>query len=377
MDKNNGEEYMIEQNNIVILGGYGLIGSEIARLIRIHHPSISICIAGRSAEKAASLQRSLGNTDFIQIDINNPESFQNFPARPSVIICAVNDTNDNILRKALSDGIPLVDITRWNEPLLKAIELIKSHKPKAPILFASSWMAGVSSILARHAMNGLENPVSVDIDILYAMKDKAGPNAIEFMDQFHKSFAVIENDNLKWIRPFMDSHMANFPGNRSYRTYRFGTPEQYTLPQIKGIQRAATRISFDSGFTTWVLAAVVQSGLWKLISGNRFNALRRSILHSSGNGGSAVLMVEAHNNSHKNTVTAIDHKGQSHLTAVGALIQIERILGLDHSPPPEGLTFPEESPVIEGAIKRMMACGVAIDSIRSGERDATSRNSKE
>lgn len=358
-------------DSIVIIGGYGLVGSEIARLIHVYHPEITIGIAGRSAEKASSLLKELGNAHFIQMDVNEPESLNHLPSRPSALVCAVNDTHDYILKKAVSDGIPLVDITRWNEPLLRAIESLKSVQLKSPILFSSAWMSGISAIMARHVINELENPVLVDIDILYSMNDKSGPNAIEFMDQFHKSFAVIEDASLKWIKPLRNSHITNFPGSRRYRTYRFGTPEQYTLPLLTGIRKAVTRISFDSGWVTRLLAFVVQSGLWKLISGKRFDIVRKSILYNPGDGAAAVVMVEAQGGDGlKKTVTAIDPLGQSHLTAVGALIQIERILGLDKAHPPEGITFPEESPVIDRAMGKMIACGVKLYGWLPGGLDA-------
>ncbi len=360
---------MERDNPIVIIGGYGIVGSEIVRLLRMFHPEMPIAIAGRSPEKAAALQNELGNLQFISIDVLDLNSLQNLPMRPSALVCTVNDTNDNVLRKALSDGIPLVDITRWNAPFIKTIEHVKLHKLKAPIIFASSWMAGVSAILARYTMNGLADAESVNIDILYALKDKSGPNSIEFMDQFHKAFAVIEGHQLKWIKPLRDSQITDFPENRRFRTYRFGTPEQYTLPLTTGIHSAVTRISFDSSLATWLLASLVRSGLWSLISSNRFNGLRRVILHSQGNGDSALLKVETRGRSCKRIVTVIDRKGQRHLTAVGTLIQIERILGLDNFPPPTGITFPEQTPDIENTIKRLTAYGVQIENWPSGGKD--------
>ena len=78
---------------------------------------------------------------------------------------------------------------------------------------------------------------------------------------------------------------------------------------------------------------MVRSGLWHIINRPILKKLRHSLLYNPGEGGPHEVLVtvvgtEA-DGSHK-TVRAslLDHKGQTHLTALGCVIQVERALAI-------------------------------------------------
>ncbi len=76
-----------------------------------------------------------------------------------------------------------------------------------------------------------------------------------------------------------------------------------------------------------------------LISGDRFKSLRQSLLYNPGSGASheihiAVAGNDINGSPKTTTTTIVDPQGQTHLTALGALIQLERLLGLDEAAPP-------------------------------------------
>ena len=39
------------ENSILIAGGYGVVGQQVAEIIRANHPELPIVIAGRNLEK--------------------------------------------------------------------------------------------------------------------------------------------------------------------------------------------------------------------------------------------------------------------------------------------------------------------------------------
>jgi hypothetical protein len=59
--------------------------------------------------------------------------------------------------------------------------------------------------------------------------------------------------------------------------------------------------------------------------------------------------------------TVADLAGQTHLTAVGAAVQLERLLGLDGAAPPAaGIVYPDTSPQVESALRALRDCGVDV-----------------
>lgn len=59
--------------------------------------------------------------------------------------------------------------------------------------------------------------------------------------------------------------------------------------------------------------------------------------------------------------TVLAPKGQTHLTAVGAAIQLDRLLGLDGAPPPSPtIIFPDTAPQTSHALSMLRASGIAV-----------------
>jgi hypothetical protein len=66
-------------------------------------------------------------------------------------------------------------------------------------------------------------------------------------------------------------------------------------------------------------------------------------------------------------VTIADPQGQTHLTALGALVQLERLLGLDGAPAPApGIVYPDTTPQVENALQVLDEFGVTVSGVRSG-----------
>ena len=185
------------------------------------------------------------------------------------------------------------------------------------------------------------------------------------MDRLATPFEVMLNGERKQTYPYTD-RVNHFPGGYSAKAYRFDTPDQLTLPTRKRARTVAARIAFDSAMEKNLLVLLTRSGIWKLISGNRFATLRRSLLYNPGNGASHEIVIEAageDENGNAKTIraTIVDPKGQTHLTALGALIQLERLLGLDGAPPPApGLVYPDTAPQINSVFQVLRNFGVVV-----------------
>jgi hypothetical protein len=157
-----------------------------------------------------------------------------------------------------------------------------------------------------------------------------------------------------------------FPDGGFARVYRFDTPDQLTLPATTGAATVAARIGFDSVLTTSLLVALVRSGVWRLVSGERFTALRRKLLYNPGPGAGHqdVIEVAGHDiggRSVKARAGVSDPLGQTHLTAVATLVQLERLLGLDGAPSPDGcLVDPDTSPRLTAALDVLTRFGIEV-----------------
>ena len=65
---------MNAETSILVAGGYGVVGRQLAMLIRQCHPNLPLIIAGRNLTKAEALADELGHASALQLDVeqSNP-----------------------------------------------------------------------------------------------------------------------------------------------------------------------------------------------------------------------------------------------------------------------------------------------------------------
>jgi hypothetical protein len=325
-----------ESGPVLVVGGYGTVGAELAAMAA---PTWPLLLAGRSPQRGAALAESLG-AEVRRWDLADPEGFS---ASVRAVVSAVNDPDDRVLRAALAGGVPYVDITRWTTRLQRAATVAAMARPTAPILLSSGWMGGVTNLVAAALAAELGGVDRVEVAIRWDLADQAGADSVEFMDRLGLDYEVVQEGRRRLVMPLSDTRRVRI-GDTMTCVARIDTPEQFTLPLALGATTAATRIGFSSTATTSALLAVKRTGLFRWGRGERFTALRRALLYSPGQGGTAQVRIDVTHGDQSAAVTVGDPRGQAHLTAVGALAGLHRVLGADGAPAPQGVVFPEMTP---------------------------------
>ncbi|MBP2302170.1 saccharopine dehydrogenase NADP-binding domain-containing protein [Azospirillum picis] len=322
---------------VFLAGGSGVVGQQVAELLRRRNPQLDIVIGGRRLEAARAVAMPLG-ASAVAFDADEPS----LPAMPahSLVVGLTNDSHDQLLEAAWRGGYAYLDITRWTERLKQTLVAVAGReRPPTPMVFASSWMASVAALIARWAAAPLRAVESVELNILYAMADRAGPDSTAYIDRLEMPFWTHEWGKWHRRRPFSDGKLVSFGDAGWHRVYRIDTPDQASLPSLLRAGRVDTRIGFDSRPATAMLHGLVRSGLWAAMARPRFDSWRRSVLYNPGGGDAhrLSLSIAGLNPSGKRVIRRAlvkDPAGQTHLTALGALLQIENLLAGGVSPGP-------------------------------------------
>jgi saccharopine dehydrogenase-like NADP-dependent oxidoreductase len=345
--------------SVLIVGGYGVVGEQIAETLRTRHADLPITIAGRNPQRGEALADRLGAT-CLALDVGDPEPLRG--NKPAAVIAAVNDPDDHLLMACIQAGVPYLDITRWTSLQRRATLRVAAARPTAPVLLWSAWMAGVAPLVACHLASQLDTVDEVAISILYALADRAGSDSIAYVDRMTVPFETTVDGELVTTRPLTSGRAVVFPDGHRARVHRLDTPEQTTLPLFTGAKSVSTRIGYDAPSATIGLQALRRTGALRLLAHPRLTAMRHSLLRSEGEGGTAQLVIEVSGSGHTIRATVSDPRGQSHLTAVGATIGLERLLGLDGAAQePAGVRFPEQHPDPSRAIATMRGHGISVD----------------
>lgn len=352
---------------ILIAGGYGVVGSQIAQLLRQRHPDVPLLLAGRNPSHAADLVNRLGNAEAIKLDIESDSPLAHLNGLPAAVLSVVNDPDNHLLIDSARNAIAYVDITRWTERMSEATVQASLENLRAPIILGSAWMAGVAVILAKAASDTFESVSNIDLDILFATADKAGPNSAEYMDRMSVPFNITVDGKKQQRYPFTDAKNVAFPGGYTGKVYRFDVPDQMTLPVTAGAASVNGRIGFDDTFSTSSLAFMAKYGVMKLLDKPIFDSVRRSLIYNPGDGAAHEIVIEiegtdANGEYKKERVTVLDPLGQTHLTACGAVVQLERALGLDGYPALlPGVHFPDQNKNVSPALALFSDNGVIVE----------------
>ncbi len=357
------DEIQIERSGpVLVVGGYGTVGGELARLAAPRWPLV---LTGRSPERGETVAAETG-AELRRWDLAAPAPFR---ARARAVVSTVNDPHDRVLRAAMRGGVPYVDVTRWTSRLKRAVAVAALADPASPVLLSSGWMGGVSAIVAAWlaeqadgAESGVEPGVeSVEIAVRYDLEDRAGADSVEFMDRLGLDYEVMAGGREQLVMPLSDAGFVEIGGHRT-KVGRIDTPEQFTLPLTLGVDTAVTRIGFSANSSTSALLALKKTGFFRWGRGDRLRAVRRSLLHSPGEGGSAMLRIDVRGRGGRVLrATVTDPAGQAHLTALGGLLGLRWALGEDGTTPVAGVAFPEQRPAPGAAIAALQRAGVRVE----------------
>ena len=304
---------MTAHQRILLVGGYGVVGSRVAAQLRHHHPDLRLVIAGRSRDKAAELAGRLGNAEAAVVDTGNADPLASIEGQVAAVLALVHDHDDNLLRSAIARGLPYLDITRGVAAQTRAYFTASLQPVRAPAMFASNWMAGVPAILAMHLARGLAPIDTVTLSILYDMNETIGPDSADAGSTMSEPFMARVDGAWRKVEGLSDPVVVRFPSGRERPTVRVSMADVITLAQATRARDVAIRIGIEP--------ACENPG---------------PISHE--------IVVEVASGTGKRRITLLDPNGQAHLTATGVVANLERVLGLKGPALHAGVCVPETAP---------------------------------
>lgn len=314
-------------NTVLIIGGTGLIGKTIARILSERNQQLKFLIGTRKKEK---------NLNHIQLDINDLKTFESLKNHfiNLIIVCA-KDTDDHVLNYTLRNKIDYIDITKPSNELLKTYSSVKNNVIESKIVFSSGWMGGIIPLLL-YSTGILANDVkNIKIMIYYSTKDKAGASSADFIaDNVSKPFFFYKNNLAIKTKHFLDREYNYFRfDNQRRKVSDFDIPDLYIFNQIEKIQNVRGKLTFDSRIISTSLFLMQKIGLFKILSYKG----KKIIFGGSGNGAiSSFEIIYSDHHSKENKIALKCEKGQSELTAFSTVIHVEKML---ENSTPKGIYF--------------------------------------
>ncbi len=247
---------------IVVLGGYGEIGTCICTDLAQTAGDFDVIVAGRDRSKAQALVKLLKAKHLRaeSVDVNNSTSLRRLLKGTDVVINATNYyMNVKVMKAALASGANYLDLGGLFHTTVEQLKLHSKFKEKGLLAVVGCGSTpGITNILALHGANQLDKVESIHFQ--FGDKDSTRynmPLVVPYsmhtvFDEFMKRPAVFTNGRTKFVEPLTGEIEVGFPAPVGRITCRYSLhSEVATIPasfRDKGIRECSFRGGWDSDF---------------------------------------------------------------------------------------------------------------------------------
>lgn len=345
---------------LLIVGGYGLVGAHVSRLLAGRHPELPILLGGRHPEQGRALAASIGART-VAIDVGTAQPLASIAERPAAVLAVVSDPHDYLLVDAMRRGIAIADINRAGHAgILDVAVAAARERPAAPVLLSGSWLAGLSALLAAAVVEELGQAERLDLTALSSSDDRVGPDSWGFSDRLAWPYYPMHDGKRQPAHPLTGLRQVRCADGVERPAVLVGTLEQTTLPLTLGVPTVQTRMALQSTASLYGLIGLKRSGALRALTRPALRKVRAALLQRPGDGDFAGITVTGQGPAGSASVDLLDTRGQAHLSAIGAVCAAERVLGLVGPPLAAGICFPEQSALPAADLELLRQAGVVV-----------------
>jgi saccharopine dehydrogenase (NAD+, L-lysine-forming) len=254
---------MSSATDILIVGGYGVVGRRIAAQLSPRFPH-RVVIAGRDERRAQVLCRELGHgTRARRIDVEDLTTIG--PALDGVgtVMMCVVQRELHLLRSSIARGIAYTDIAPRLAFWEVGDELIaEARRTGARIVLGAGLSPGISNMMARKLAKTIGHVDSIETSILLSLGDEYGPDSLQHvLDAVIQPFNVLENGRRHEAAPFSSGKRVDFPAPIGARTaYLFPWSDVVYYPKTLGARTSLGRFALEPAWIGRFLALLVRAG---------------------------------------------------------------------------------------------------------------------
>jgi len=334
----------ISKAPVLLIGGSGTVGVRAARALRKLAPHLPIVIAGRDSTRAAAVADDVGGpTTSLAVDLKRSDLSLPASSVFSAVLVFVKDLGMQTMRYAQEKGIPYVAFSDFAFDIAPAIGLFV-HAPKsAPILMLGHVVGGTATLAALHFAKKFRNVASIAITGIVGTDDTGGPASKADFERYASGghgALVLRDGAWTWLK-----------------------------------DGAAARTIVDSSGIERIAYALPLLDVASLAAKTTARSLRVDLAVRGDNEkkGATEVIIEIAGTRDDGTrsmvrVTLADDDVHARISAYGAVLATERLLGLRGEAPVEpGLFFPESILDPDAVMRDLTEFGVRVDVVSTNQ----------
>ena len=333
--------------NILILGGYGNVGSMIAKSL-IEKSDVNVIVAGRRYAQAQKKANEFGERATArEITVSAEQDYDAALHDVDIVVVCFDLPDGRFPRACLERGVDFVDISAESEVLscIEALdELAREHHATA--LISVGLMPGISSLMAKRGVEKFGEAKRVDNVALLGLGEVFGSASANWtISHYGDRYAV---NRIK-------INMGEEIGVRT--AYRFAFADQYMIHKTLPIDEAFSWGCYDRVLSTHFIGLVRILRLGWLFRYPAFRSWLVSVIQKFRFGSDVFVLTSRVKGNLPGQVyqSWLRGNGEAEITA---LIAAESILKLIQNRPPTGVYHSEQIFNLETFIPLLSSEGV-------------------
>lgn len=248
--------------DILIVGGYGVVGRLIAGHLAPQFPG-RVVIAGPEAARGAALCRALGHgTRALRLDVNDSEQIGAALNGVGTVMACVAQAEPRLLRAAVACGIGYTDIAPRLAFWEGAEELHRQAvETGARVLLGAGLSPGISNMMARKLADRVGRAERIETSILLSLGDAFGADSLQHVvESLKHPFKLFRNGRYETATPFSDPARTLFSSLGPRAAYVFPWSDVVYYPKTLGVRTAVGRLALDPPWVGRLLRFLVKAG---------------------------------------------------------------------------------------------------------------------
>ena len=258
------------KDKILIVGGYGAVGSIVSKILAKKYPE-KVIIAGRNKDKANDLINKL-NIEALPLKIDLETNYFeeiNFKEVHTTICCIEYLQNDNFIQSCIKNQVNYTELATSYEAYQRLISYNNEVEKSGICLVPGvGLMPGLSGVFVQNAISRLNKINSVQSFVLLGLGENHGLDAIRWMMEYaNKTYTIKTESGEEIVSSFTNprkEQLLNEKFSRKFYCFNFG--DQHIITNSMKVSSTETRLAFDSSFATWLMAMLKKMNLLAKLS---------------------------------------------------------------------------------------------------------------
>lgn len=188
---------------VLLLGGSGTVGARTAKTLRRLQPELPIVLAARDAVKAAAVAAEVGGpTTTTAVDLSRPDLGLPADAGFSAVVALLKDPWLNSLKYAQSRGVPYLSFASFSFEIGPEVAHYVQRPTSAPVLLLGHVFGGVGTLAALHFARAFKTVESIALAGVVDPHDQGGPASQADFERLLKDCpsSLIRRDGVwRWV----------------------------------------------------------------------------------------------------------------------------------------------------------------------------------